>query len=559
MTSSEAQSPRESSSSRLVRILIGILILIPAVLACGASQLALSIGTFMTSLRKVALSGHSSFIGMANYLHIFQDHAWSKALGYTFSILLVRWLAVAVVPVLLAWGISRFGSGLRKAFRVIFTVPVAILLPTGLALAITIGLRTGSSLLDKTWLAQPAQASGFLLLLDGVYTLGLACALGLVFYLAAFRNPDPEKKPWKAILAVWGIGLLGAAASALQSYTWSFALTGGGPAGATADLMIYFYNIAFRFVELGLGAAVANILLVALYILGLLAGGILILSNLKIGLVSPAQGADRPRGRGLAIAGLILGLLVALPALVLSLLPLGAAIQAGLRAGMPAGGKPLITPDTLSATFLPVLIVVVVQLLITYLAALGIGGLRPLGRFSEWLLLPFCPWLFVGAGPFSIYVLQLVRQANLFGTFPSLLIPLAVSVPMLVLLTLFFKGQQGRFREAKGAGVSTVKAVFTQLVVPSLPLAGLIALAGVFAGLGDAFWSLLFASRPAIYSLDVVAMLLMRNYQSNSLPLLAGLFVRAYLPIFVFFFLAFGLFQLFYLDRLSLSTGSEKP
>ena len=43
-----------------------------------------------------------------------------------------------------------------------------------------------------------------------------------------------------------------------------------------------------------------------------------------------------------------------------------------------------------------------IQLPIAYLGALGIGALRPLGRYSEWLLLPFSPWLFITALPLSV-------------------------------------------------------------------------------------------------------------------------------------------------------------
>ena len=50
----------------------------------------------------------------------------------------------------------------------------------------------------------------------------------------------------------------------------------------------------------------------------------------------------------------------------------------------------------------PAMSIFLLQLPIAYLGALGIGALRPLGRWSEWLLLPFAPWLFITALPLGI-------------------------------------------------------------------------------------------------------------------------------------------------------------
>ncbi|NED57537.1 sugar ABC transporter permease, partial [Micromonospora aurantiaca] len=59
-----------------------------------------------------------------------------------------------------------------------------------------------------------------------------------------------------------------------------------------------------------------------------------------------------------------------------------------------------------------------------FLGALGIGGLRPLGRRSEWLLLPFAPWLFVGIGPLSIAGFENVGTLDLINSFGALIPPM---------------------------------------------------------------------------------------------------------------------------------------
>jgi hypothetical protein len=144
-------------------------------------------------------------------------------------------------------------------------------------------------------------------------------------------------------------------------------------------------------------------------------------------------------------------------------------------------------------TLLPPLVsVLLFQIPIAYVAALGIGSLRPLGRHSEWLLLPFCPWLFVGMETLGVQGFQNLRQLSSLGTFSALVSPLALSVPGLVILTLFFKGRQDEWRDAQASGAKAVGSFFRQLVLPSLPLAALLACVEVFAAVrirsGRCWW-----------------------------------------------------------------------
>ncbi len=560
MPPGDPQTALKSSSPRTLSILLGFLFLIPAVLGCGATQLLLSIGTFVDCLQKGGLQNRSEFVGLANFTHMFQDQSFLQALVFTFLTAAVRLLAVAFVPLLLAWGASRLGRGGRVTLRLLFTLAVVIFLPVTVALMAAITLRPDFIQVRQNWLAQPTSARLVLLYIDNLYTFGLACGLGLVFFLAAFRNPAPGKSPWKPLLIAWGIGLVWTAASALQSFALNFALTNGGPARATTSLMYFMYVSGFMYQQSGYGSAIATLILLILFLLGLIAGGLAVISGLKIGL-APRGEKNAPgggSGGAILIVALILGLLIAVPALLLSLVPIGATFASAQGAKNPAAIQNILPlGSTLVNTFLPPLIsALVIQLPFSYLGALGIGALRPLGRRSEWLLLPFCPWLFVGLAPFSLYAFELARKLGDVGKFGSLVPPLAVSVPMLVLLTLFFKGRQGNYRRAQMEGASPVRAFFTQLVLPSLPLAGLLVVAGWFAGLRDPFWSIVFGYVPSLRSLDVTLMAFRLQYY-GAVPVLASLILQTYLPIVAFFFLAFGAFQVFYLDRLSLSTGDK--
>jgi ABC-type sugar transport system permease subunit len=562
MATQNVSSTPARPANRTLSILLGILFLLPAVLACGASQGLLSVGTFLASQQNSNLITPGRFVGLQNYILIFQAPTFWGAFGFTALTVLVRLLAVAFVPALLAWGLGRPGRGARLALRLLFTVPVAAFMPVVLALMWSLFLSPAAGFVRQSWLGQPASARLVLLFVDGLVTLGLACAAGLVFALAAARNPDPGKSQRKPLLAVWGIGLLAAAASGLQSFTWSFVLTNGGPARSTMSLLLYLFDTSFQYMKFGLGAAAATVVLLLLAVLGLAAGSIVVFAGLKIGLPGEDESAAAPQaGKSSGGAGrgaLVAALLVCLLAFIASLLPFIGTLVTATKGGDLLGlQQKLAVGRTLTNSLLPALIaVLLVQAPLSYLGALGIGALRPLGRHSEWLLLPFCLWLFTGPAPFSLYAYQLARQLDWAGRFVTLVPPLAISVPMLVILSLFFKGQQGRFEQARAVGVSGVRSFFTRLVLPSVPLTALLVVAGIFASLQESFWPQVFATQVKLYPASMVLLALQRT-ASRAWPTLAVAMLEVAIPTFLFFFLVFGIFQLFYVERLSFSGGRD--
>jgi ABC-type sugar transport system permease subunit len=561
MATIEHHPIQKQSENRSLNILLGILLLIPAVLACGASQLAYSAGTIIMGLQKIRLFTAPEFIGLENYAFFSQDKTLASAFGFTAQVILVRLLMVAIVPLLLAWGASLLGRRPRLILRVLFTLPIVAFTPVAIAMMWSLVLNPNSGIVNEPVLGQPDQARQAILFIDGLYTLGLACGLGLVFYLAAFRNPNPDQSPWKPILATWGIGLLAAAASSLQSFALSYVLTNGGPMGTTTSLILYLFKASFIRFTFGYGAALATIILVILALLGLVAGSIAVFSNLKIRLAPSSETmavSVEPDRKTFTTMAFILALLISITAGILSLLPLAVTITTAMKGGNPEELQKLIPlGSTLVNTILPPLIsVLLIQTPITYLGALGIGALRPLGKRSEWLLLPFCPWLFVGLAPLGLSAYQTAGQMKLIDTFVALISPVAVSIPMLVLLTLFFKGQEVYFREAQAAGISKSRAFFTKLVIPSLPLVFVLAFAGVFASMQDLFWPLIFVNKTELYPINNVLLTIQGMYATN-LSLIANALLQTVIPISLFFFLVFGVFQIFYLDRLSISSGSE--
>jgi ABC-type sugar transport system permease subunit len=557
MIKSETTATDEKPKNRLVYIVLGFVFMLPAVIACGMSQLLLSVGTLMTGMQKVSV-GPSVFIGGANYARLLQLPAFWKASGFSLETLLVYLLAVALVPALLAWGASSLGLKLRLALRVLFTIPVALFFPVGLALVWRIALLSGSDFTGGPYpslMSQPALAGNLLLFLDGLSIFGLGCGLGLAIFLPVFRGAQSGRRPWMALLATWAILMLAAAAAALQSFAFSHVITGGGPAGSTTGLVLYIYDVSFRFLQIGSGAAVSTMLLGLLMVLGLLAGVIVILSRLRVGLTSPSTA--QPERGALRLAALVVGLLLGVGAIALELLPFFAISgMAGQAGGSGSLGKVLPSGVLLNTILPPFISVVMLQIPIAYVAALGIGGLRPLGRHSEWLLLPFCPWLFVGLEPLGVQGFQTLRQLGSLGTVNGLVPPLAISIPGLVILTLFFKGRQGDWREAQAAGASVVGSFFRKLLLPSLPLAALLACIGLFAAALDPFWPMLVVNKPELYPVSL-ALIMAANTGFSPSASLAVAVLSVMVPIFLVAWIVFAVFQVFYLERVTVEAGAE--
>ncbi|NUW45631.1 carbohydrate ABC transporter permease [Nonomuraea rhodomycinica] len=250
----------------------------------------------------------------------------------------------------------------------------------------------------------------------------------------------------------------------------------------------------------------------------------------------PVGGGPGSGGRGASVAGRAAGIaaLVAYAAVALVLTwPWLAALT-----------RPSSSPGGLAVhvnTWAPAVIGAVVSVGVAYLGALGIGALRPLGRRSEWLLLPFAPWLFVGVGPLGVAGWTDMRNLGLIDTFVALVPPVLVSVPCLFLLTLLCRGLAERSGGDFAGGV----------VRPSLPMAGILVLVVTLLNGQDLLWPLLVAHDPGLTTAPVTQFLQLRQY--GGWPS-AGLSTP--LPVVLVALLAAGAAQVLYLHRLALRAGA---
>ncbi|MBN1813379.1 MAG: sugar ABC transporter permease, partial [Anaerolineae bacterium] len=427
-----------------LRVVIGLGLLLPAILCCVSVLVIPTLGTVALSFSNYDGIGAPDFVGVSNYRSIFQAPPFSAALGFTLSSVAVRVAVVAVVPLLLALAVNEFGRIVRIPVRLLFTIPLALFAPVVTALVWGLALdprgrlmRTillGLDLPPRPLLADPEVAKRVVLSVDGLTTFGLACGLGLILYLVALRGQGAQAPSWKAVrkplVVSWVVGLLATIALAPQSFALSFVLTRGGPMNSTMMLALYQYIVSFTMFRFGTGAALGTLSLILAILLGLGTGLVVVLTGLRLERVPWGKevGLITRGGRRRIIAVLLLLAMVFIggTGCLLSVLPrswnvldslgLPGAYTEALKGPPPAS----IGQAWINTVLPPLLAIFLLQMPIVYVAALGIGALRPLKKRSELLLLLFSPWLFVTVGPLSPVAYLIARQLNLLDTAAAL-------------------------------------------------------------------------------------------------------------------------------------------
>lgn len=556
-----------SSGRNIFRILMGLVLLVPASLCCLATLVLPTLQTATTSLTNASILGKSQFIGLQNYVKLFQDPMFAKATGFTLSLIVERLLMAILVPVLLALVVNEFRRAGRVSARLLLTVPLALFAPVPLALSWRIALSPQYGVLGKSLpLVSTEAAPRTLLFIDALSTLGLACGIGLAVYLMALRGAGDSAPTWKRVrkplIVTWVIVGLAVIALSLQSFTLSYVLTHGGPASSTLTLMLAYFTQAFQMFKIGEGSAIAIIMLIVLALLGLATGTLIASTGLRLEMIpqNKPTGLLGKSGRPIAVILLALGILGSLGICALGMLPFVLTGQVALQgnASMSQMLKAFPIGQVMLNTIMPaVFTILLIQLPITYLAALGIGALRPLGRHSEWLLLLFSPWLFATIGPLSAIAFEWLHRVQLYSTWVGLIPPLAlVNIPMLFILTLFFKGQQSKWQAAQAAGQSATEAFVRSMILPSLPLVVLLSAIALTISQQDLMWPLVVATKPDLMPLPLRLVFFGAQYATNQ-PALASALILFGIPSLVWSFLILGAFQIFYLDRLALGTPAN--
>jgi multiple sugar transport system permease protein len=272
----------------------GIYLVLPA-LATLALILALPIAT---SIALSFMSADTSdfhfgdFVGLDNYRALFADPVFVKALGNS-----IYWMVVevsVVVTVALAFAmLLNHPMGRRSVFRVILLVPWALapvanavlwkwIYNSNYGILNFVGTASGILPGPVVWLGDQSLALNALLVAEiwkeiPFITLLLLAGLQNVPRILYRASRLDGAGPWQTFRFVTLpqmrttilICIVLQSIWALKSFDLVYVLTRGGPANATTMLNFLAYRISFQFGNVGMGAAVADILFLFMFVLAL--------------------------------------------------------------------------------------------------------------------------------------------------------------------------------------------------------------------------------------------------------------------------------------------------
>ena len=234
------------------------------------------------------------FIGIQNYVELFSDGIFQKALKNTLIIVLVSVPTVAIFSLWVSSLIYKMKGPVLSAFRCIFYLPVV----TG-SVAVTVvwkwmfhnyyglfnyvGTHTGMMEKNINWLGDARFALPCIILILFTTSVGQP----IVLYVSALGNVDDSlveaakvdgatnlqlfwKIKWPQIMPTTLYILVITTINSFQCFALIQLLTSGGPNHSTDTVMYYIYYTAFKLYRYGYGNAMGVILAVIIALLSAL-------------------------------------------------------------------------------------------------------------------------------------------------------------------------------------------------------------------------------------------------------------------------------------------------
>ena len=232
-----------------------------------------------------------TFIGLANYIELWQDPIFLKALRNTLVIVFVSVPVVCVFSLWVASAIYRMDEVPLSFFRIVFYLPVV----TG-SVAVTVvwkwmynnyygiinflGKSTGLIEKNINWLGDPKYALACIIIILLTTSVGQP----IVLYVSALGNVDQSlveaaevdgatdlqvfwRIKWAQIMPTTLYILVITTINSFQCFALIQLLTSGGPNYATDTVMYYIYYSAYTLFRFGYGNAMGVILAIFIGIL----------------------------------------------------------------------------------------------------------------------------------------------------------------------------------------------------------------------------------------------------------------------------------------------------
>lgn len=561
----DAPSP---GNNFLIRLVLGLLLLLPAVMVYRDVQLLPALQTIEMSQQDVNIlrPDGNEFIGSVNYTELLSDVPFMQAVAYTGLMIAVRLLIVAVIPPLIGALVGGQGQGGRLFNRFFMAIIGVLISPVVLAVLWALigsqvwGREPSPLSPPPEWmfLGSPQGARTSVIFVDALVTMGIAAVVGGAAFIAARRGKALGVSTQRASIGVWLIGLFATAASLAHTFEIPFILTAGGPARSTTTLGLYIYDLSFRRFQMGPAAAQAVLMILFAVVLACLIWLVITGLRLRLMPISTRQSRQDESDRDSSTASII-----SIPLLILIGLTSAALIIWGLWLAQRTDGLSDASEQIdIGRSFLntvsgPWTAIWLIQIPVTYLAALSLGFLKPISRTASHVL--FLILLIVAFIPAeslftSWYIIG--RDSGTFNTPTMVGFAWRVGAFSLIVFKLFFEGSLERFNAARLQGHTVNDAFIKTVFLPSLPIVILVGAALSFASTQSLMWPLLAVNDPELMSLPV-QLVMARNAYVTEHGVLAGaavsfigLVMLIFLPIFLFL-------QAFVLDQLAIVGGPD--
>ncbi|WP_418972862.1 carbohydrate ABC transporter permease [Allofournierella sp.] len=232
-----------------------------------------------------------TFVGLKNYIALFQDPVFLKALVNTFILVIVAVPAVTLFSLWVGSSIYEMHGGLRSFFRCVFYLPVV----TGTVAVVVVWrwmfdsyngifnyILKAIGLIDQNimWLGDTRFALGCIILILFTTSVGQP----IVLYVAALGNVDQSlveaaevdgatklqtfwRIKWPSIMPTTLYVLVITTINTFQCFSLVQLLTSGGPQHSTDTVMYYLYTNAFSLYKYGYANSMGVVLAIIIAIL----------------------------------------------------------------------------------------------------------------------------------------------------------------------------------------------------------------------------------------------------------------------------------------------------
>jgi multiple sugar transport system permease protein len=275
------------TGQRVRRRLAGVAMTAPALAMIAVFFLIPLVMMLWMSLHDWPLLGERSFTGLENYRDALDDAEFREAVGFTIRYTLLTTVVLFVLGLALALLVRRPRRGSRF-FQAVYFAPVVIGLASGAYLWLFMfqsDLGPAGDLADRLGLAERTtnwfgDTTSALLVVVGMVTWKVV-GLQMLLLLSGLQSIPTEideaaivdgarrwQRLWYVTLPLLrptlALVLVFSVAGSLLVFDQFFIMTGGGPGNSTITAVFQIYRTSFISFELGYGAALSALLMVAL-------------------------------------------------------------------------------------------------------------------------------------------------------------------------------------------------------------------------------------------------------------------------------------------------------